>query len=223
MNAAIVLLQTTGVGLVLLGLFRARRVAGLAPLYVCVGVLQVLQAFLAGLFVEVAPGFQISVGSTVLFPGTLSAILAVYIREDAAEARKLIYGLVVGNLAASALAASITWGLDAGVVSPGAESLVAQMAQGGRVLLLGTLLLFADAILVPVVYESVAARGRALPLFVKVLIAMGLVLSFDALIFSSLIFGAEPEFGRILRSAFLGKGLAAVLYSAMLATYSTLR
>ena len=81
MNAAIVLLQTIGVGLVLLGLFRARRVVGLAPLYVCVGVLQVLQAFLAALFVEVLPGLQISIGSTVLFPATLGAILAVYIRD----------------------------------------------------------------------------------------------------------------------------------------------
>jgi diguanylate cyclase (GGDEF)-like protein len=221
MNAAIVLLQTAGVGLVLFGLFRARKAIGLAPLYVCIGVLQVLQAFLAGFFVEVMPGVAVSVGSTVLFPATLSAILAVYIREDAVEARKLIYGLVIGNLAASALSASLVWSADAGIGAPGTDALVAQLAQGGQVLLVGTLLLFADAVLVPAFYETVASRAPGLPLFAKILVALGLVLVADALIFSSLIFGVDADSGSILRSAVLGRGVVAVLHAAMLATYLT--
>src|SRR6185369_4983852 len=79
---------------VLLALFRARRLWGLAPVYTTVGVFYYLATLLAGTtFVKVTPELLLSPGSVALFPASLFAVLLVYIREDAEEARNMIYGL----------------------------------------------------------------------------------------------------------------------------------
>ena len=79
-----------------LGLFRARSVLGLSPLYIVMGGFQYLEATLS-LQVEVSPGSIIYPGSSVMFTAKLFAVLLVYIKEDALEARKLVYGLVLAN------------------------------------------------------------------------------------------------------------------------------
>src|SRR6187549_3445979 len=89
---------------VLLALFRARGALGLAPVYTTVGVLYYLATLLAGTtFVKVAPGLLMSPGSVALFPASLFAVLLIYIREDAKEARNMIYALLVANVIASLL------------------------------------------------------------------------------------------------------------------------
>src|SRR5438093_2187005 len=88
----------------LLGLFRLRRKLGLVPFYMALAGMQQLQTLLAlTVYVQVVPGIAISPGSTVLFTGMLFTILLVYIREDAPEARKLIYGLLAANLTVAIL------------------------------------------------------------------------------------------------------------------------
>src|SRR5215813_8482214 len=88
----------------LLGLFRLRHKIGLVPFYMALAGLQQLQTVLAlTVYVQIVPGIAISPGSTVLFTGMLFTILLVYIREDAAEARKLIYGLLAANLTVATL------------------------------------------------------------------------------------------------------------------------
>src|SRR5207249_5209233 len=88
----------------LLGLFRLRHKLGLVPFYMALAGLQQLQTLLAlTVYVQIVPGIAISPGSTVLFTGMLFTILLVYIREDASEARRLIYGLVAANLTVAIL------------------------------------------------------------------------------------------------------------------------
>ena len=89
---------------VLLGLFSLRRFFGLAPVYTTVGVFYYLATLLAGTtFVRVTPELLMSPGSVALFPASLFAVLLVYIREDAKEARNMIYGLLAANVSASVL------------------------------------------------------------------------------------------------------------------------
>src|SRR4051812_9294347 len=89
---------------VLLALFSARRVFGLASLYTTVGVFYYLATLLASTtFVAVSPGLLVSPGSVALFPASLFAVLLVYIREDAREARNMIYALLAANVSASLL------------------------------------------------------------------------------------------------------------------------
>ena len=86
---ALFIVESLIIGTVLLGFFRLRQRFGLALLYVTLGAFQYLQSSLAGnLTVEFLPGMGISPGSAIMFSATLFAILLVYLREDATEARK---------------------------------------------------------------------------------------------------------------------------------------
>ena len=60
------------------------------------GGFQYLEATLS-LQVSLWPGFSIYPGSSVMFTTNLFAVLLVYMKEDALEARKLVYGLVLAN------------------------------------------------------------------------------------------------------------------------------
>jgi len=79
----------------LMVLFRLRFRFGLTPLYITLGVFQPIQVFLASsIYAEILPGVVVSPGSVIMFTASLFAILLVYIREDALEARKAIYGIM---------------------------------------------------------------------------------------------------------------------------------
>ena len=95
-------LEAALMALIVLSLFRARTVLGLTPLYIVLGGLQYLEATL-NLRVEVMPGIWMYPASTVLFTATLVSVLLIYLKEDAVEARKLVYGLVLANVAAAAI------------------------------------------------------------------------------------------------------------------------
>ena len=88
---------------IILGLFRARTTLGFTPLYIVLGGFQFLEATL-NLRAEIAPGFLWHPGSVVLFTATLVTVILIYLKGDAIEARKLLYGLVLANLAVSLIA-----------------------------------------------------------------------------------------------------------------------
>jgi hypothetical protein len=92
--------QAILIAILILVLFKLRKYLGLSPLYVTLGVFQPIQVLLASsIYVEIIPGVIISPGSVIMFSASLYAILLVYIRNDAIEARKVIYGIMIANLA----------------------------------------------------------------------------------------------------------------------------
>src|SRR3954468_8019926 len=93
---------------VLLALFRVRAAFGFVPIYVTAAILYQLANLTAGsVLIRVGPDLAVSPGSVVIFPAVLVVVLLVYIREDASEARKLIYGLLAGDLVVAALGVMI--------------------------------------------------------------------------------------------------------------------
>ena len=203
---------------VLLALFRARRVVGLASLYTTVGVFYYLATLLAATtFVKVAPGLLISPGSVALFPASLFAVLLVYIREDAREARSMIYGLLAANVSASLLGVLV--GLHLG--SPLAVKPIPLPPElfvfSPRLFVVGTLALFADTILIILAYEAVSRIVQ--PLFFRIWLSLALVLAFDTLLFVTGGFIEHPAYREILFSGIVGKLAAAVVYAAVLTLY----
>src|SRR5262249_53109110 len=133
----------------LLGLFRLRPKLGLVPFYMVLGGLQQLQTLLAlTVYLEVAPGIAISPGSTVLFTGMLFTILLVYIREDASEARKLIYGLLAANLTVAILSFFLGLHLNSRLLINPFALRQEIFFQGFRVMLVGTFALVVDVFLI---------------------------------------------------------------------------
>jgi len=202
---------------VLLALFSARGVLGLAPIYTTVGVFYYLATLLAGTtFVKVG-GLLMSPGSVALFPASLFAVLLVYIREDAQEARNMIYGLLAANVSASLLGLLVSQHLQ-GPLAFNPLALPPELfVQSPRLFIVGLLALFADAILIILVYEAVSRYVR--PLFLRIWLSLALVLVFDTLLFVTGGFVEHPAYREILLSGVLGKVAAAMVYTAALALY----
>ncbi len=202
----------------LLTLFSARRTIGLAPIYTTVGVIYYLATLLAGTtFVKVAPGLLVSPGSVALFPATLFAVLLIYIHEDAKEARNMIYGLLAANACASVLGLLVSQHLSGPLAFNPLSLPAALLVQSPRLFIVGMLALFADTILIILVYEAVARHVRAL--FPRMWIALALVLVFDTLLFVTGGFVEHPAYREILLSGMIGKVAAALVYAAALALY----
>lgn len=203
----------------LLAVFSLRRVFGLAALYTSVGVLYYLATLLAGTtFVRATPDVLLSPGSVALFPAALFAVLLVYIREDAKEARNMIYGLLAANVLAALLGLVVSQHLVPGPRTLNPHGLPAELfVQSPRLFVAGLVALFADTILIILAYEALARRVRVL--FVRAWAALALVLAFDTLVFVTGGFVEDPAYGRLLLSAIVGKVAAAVIYASALALY----
>jgi diguanylate cyclase (GGDEF)-like protein len=201
----------------LLGLFSLRRPIGVAPLYTTVGVLYYLATLLASsMFVKIG-GLLMSPGSVALFPASVFAVLLVYIREDAKEARNMIYGLLAANVAAAALGLLVGQHL-AGALAVNPLSLPRELfVQSPRLFVVGLLALFADAILVILVYEALSRHVR--PLFPRIWLSLAAVLAFDTVVFVSGGFFEHPAYRDILVSGIVGKAAAALIYALALALY----
>jgi diguanylate cyclase (GGDEF)-like protein len=203
----------------LLGLFRLRHRLGLVPFYMALGGMQQLQTLLALTFyVQIVPGIAISPGSSVLFTGMLFTILLVYIREDASEARKLIYGLLAANLSVATLSLLFGLHLKSGVLNNPFLLQQEIFSQSFRVMVVGALALVVDVFLILILYEAVA-KWITSSLFLRIYASMFLVLTVDTLLFVTGSFFEQTNYWSVLGSAIIGKACTAALYSAILTGY----
>ena len=219
-SAAVQLLAVEMLGLpvVVLALFWLRRYVGLSPLYVSLGMFQPLQVMLsASVYVEVSPGVAVTPG-VLLFASSLLAILLVYIREDASEVRKIVYGVLGANLTMTLvlLVAAVQ------LRTPGTDNLlglpVGIFRQSARVSVVGTLLLVADVAMLILFYTAAVRLFPRAPLL-RVWATLSAVLLFDALAFTSGVFFERADFSSLLTSGVLVKLAIAMVYSACLVTY----
>ena len=205
--------------LLVLALFRIRSRFGLSPLYVTLGVFQPIQVILASsIYVELFPGIVVSPGSVIMFTASLFAVLLVYIQEDAIETRKAIYGIMLANLTMTLLLSVFGLQLD----RPETLNLLKLpreiFNQSARVMLTGTIVLFADVILIIYVYEMIS-RWIKKNLFLRIYLTIGAILVFDSLSFYTGAFYGQSNYSSILISGIIGKLGMAVFYAAALTVY----
>ena len=159
------------VAILLLSLFRLRTFFGLGLLYISLGAFQFLQSIAASAFsVEIFPNMIVSSGSMVLFTGSLFAVLIVYIREDAIEARKVIYGLIAANLSIALLMVLFTLSIDDFRVNNIYNLPQELFLQNSLVLALGTIILLLDTFAIIFIYETISKYISTL--FLRILITM---------------------------------------------------
>jgi len=203
---------------VLAALFRARHRIGIGAFFCALGVMHFLETYLASiLYVSLPFDIVASPGSTVLFTGKLMLLLLVYIREDAVVVRQPIYGLLIGNLLLFALAFLTR--------QHGAETLAANrhadfgfLDEMGALMVWGTLILFADCIMMILIYERSRAflGGRVLA---RLALTGALVLSFDQVAFyAGLCFLTGAPLA-VLFGGWVSKMAAVAIYSGLGAAY----
>jgi diguanylate cyclase (GGDEF)-like protein len=208
-------LEAAVMSLIVLGLFRVRTILGLTPLYIVLGGLQYLETTLS-LRVEVMPGVTLYPASIVMFPTTLASVLLIYVKDDAIEARKLVYGLVLANLAAALLSLLIGWHLALPGTIP--SNLRPQDFLGSAwISTVGTSVLFIDVIGIILCYEYFAKffHGLFLPFF----LSLFAIVAFDNVIFMAMVHGGQPNVLNLLRFGFAGKAIAALFYSVVFWLY----
>lgn len=202
--------------LLVLGLFRSRTLLGLSPLYIVIGGFQYLEASL-GLRVDVAPGWALYPASTVMFTATLLALLLVYIKEETREARKLVYGLVLANAGLSLISMIVS----EHVRIPGSTVPVGlttgSLQANAWVGLVGTVLLFLDAVGIVLVYEFVSRYTRNM--FARTAVALVVIGAFDSVFFTLAVQQGRPELPALMLSAVVGKTVAVLFYAAALTLY----
>ncbi len=203
---------------VLAGLFRARHRLGIGAFFCALGVMHFLETYLASiLYVALPFGIVASPGSTVLFTGKLMLLLLVYIREDAVVVRQPIYGLLIGNLLLFALA-FLTRQHGAAALAADRQADFAFLDEMGALMVWGTLILFADCIMMILLYERLRKPFGDYVL-ARLLLTGALILSFDQVAFYAglrYLTGAPLS---VLFGGWVAKMAAVALYSVLGAVY----
>jgi diguanylate cyclase (GGDEF)-like protein len=211
--------EATCTALVLLGLLRARKLLGLAPVFMVLGVLFHMAGFLAGtLYVRVTPTLVMSPGSVVLFPANILVVLFAYVHGDVYEARKVIYGLFAANIVTVALGGFIALHLQSSATINPFQLSPAMFVGNPRIALVGASVLFADTFLIVVLYEWLRRKLRGLSLL-PIWLSTLLVLTLDTLLFVTGSFAESPAFGSILLSGLVGKCAVGSFYALLLYGY----
>src|SRR5581483_5628426 len=217
----ILLLCGEGVVIVaaLLLMFHLRALFGLVPVYIAVATIyQLANLTASSVYIQIRPDLVLSPGSVVIFPAVLVVVLLLYIREDAEEARKLIYGLLAGDLVAALLGLLIAQHFHSSLfVNPQAVPMGVFLQQP-RILIVGTLALFADTVLIILVYESLS-RTVFRSMFVQISASLVIVLLFDTVLFVTGTFVETPSYVPILVSDAIGKAAAGVFYAVPVTLY----
>jgi diguanylate cyclase (GGDEF)-like protein len=163
---------------VLAALFRARGRIGIGAFFCALGVMHFLETYLATvMYVPLPFGIVASPGSVVLFSGKLMLLLLVYIREDAIVVRQPIYGLLLGNLLLIALAAVMRLH-GAGSFTADHHSDFGFLDEMGSLMVCGTLILFADCLMMILLYERLRTPTGG-HLLLRLALTGAAVLSFD--------------------------------------------
>ncbi len=212
---ALLALEASVMAVIILSLFRARTLLGLTPLYIVLGGFQFLAATL-NLRVEVARDVWLNPGSTILFTATLVTVLLIYVKEDAIEARKLVYGLVLANASVAIVSLLIGWQL----AIPGATSTgmgLPDFVAGSRIAAAGTTLLLIDVLGIILLYEFISKVIA--PPFVRFYLSLVAIVAFDNACFTTLFQWGRPDLVTLIATGFAGKAIAAFFYSVVVWSY----
>ncbi len=207
------------ISLMVLFLFHMRSRFGLSPLYITLGVFQPVQTILAAtVYVEILPGVIVSPGSVIMFTASLFVILLVYIFEDVTETRKAVYGIVFANLIMTLLL--MIFGAQLGLLHTvnflnlSREVLI----RTARIMLTGTIVLFADTVILILVYEAIW-RLITRNIFLRIYLTITIVLIFDSLVFTTGVFYGQPDYLTLLTSGIIGKVVMATFFALALTVY----
>lgn len=211
----LLVLEAAVMSALVLGLFRLRTIFGLSPLYIVMGGFQYLEATLS-LQVSLWPGFSVYPGSSVMFTANLFAVLLVYLKEDALEARKLVYGLVMANAGLTLVSLLVS----AHFLLPGETTTTMtgrEFVHNAQIAIVGAALLFADVVGIILVYEYVS-RFTAI-IYVRLVLALLAVVAVDNFFFAGFLRYGRDDFWQTMLAGLVAKAGATLFYAAALWVY----
>ena len=213
----LLVLEAALMSTLVLALFRARGVLGLSPLYIVMGGFQYLEATLS-VQVELWPGgLAVYPGSSVMFTANLFAMLLVYLKEDAQEARKLVYGLVLANAGLMLVSLLVSAHFLVPGALAGSSMTASDFINNAQIAIVGASLLLVDVIGIILVYEYVSRFVPAF--FVRALVALLVIVAFDNFFFQGFLRWGQDDFWPSMTAGLVAKAGAAVFYATVLWGY----
>lgn len=207
-NALFIFVQVAIVAAAIYLAFGLRRQLGLTGIYLVVGSLQALATMAAvAVRVKIWDGFLINPGGTVIFMGVLLIVLLIYVVEDANEAKRIIYGLLIASAAVGLLL--MTLSVQSGPEGSGA------LQRAGEILIFGTLVLWADTLLLILSFDGIARIGIRRPAL-RAWLCMSIVAVLDAAMISWFVYSGATAF-RSFAALLIGKLIVTVPYSFLFA------
>lgn len=201
----------------MVGLLHQRHRIGIGVFIAALGVMHFLETYLAAVFYIKLPFGVISPGSSVLFAGKLIMILLLYVKEDASIVRAPIYGLLAGNFLTVGLALLLQYHDTVGVV-PGRVADIGFIDEMGWLMLLGTTLLYIDALAIILLYERLG-RVVKYAIGLRFFICGAVVLTFDQIAFYSALNVLNGAPFSVFWGGWIAKMLAAAVFSTLTAIY----
>ena len=202
---------------VMVGLLHMRHRLGLGVFLSALGVLHFIETYLAAVFYVDLPTGSISPGSVVLFSGKLMMILLLFVKEDAATVRQPIYGLLAGNFLTVVLG-FILRQHDMTLLPGGRAADFGFIDEMGGLMVWGTLLLYADSILIILLYERTGRWLRRWP-GTRFFICGATILTFDQIGFYLALHALTGAPLQVLWGGWIAKMAAALFYAVLLGTY----
>ncbi|MDH6268669.1 diguanylate cyclase (GGDEF)-like protein [Rhizobium sp. SG_E_25_P2] len=195
--------------------WRARL--GIGVMMTVLGVMHFLETYLAARFYVMTPFGMASPGSILFYSGKLVMILMIYIREDAATVRQLIYGLLGGNTICLLFAFVLRLHTGLGL-APGAMPDTDFLDQMGVLMVWGTALLYIESIGVILLYEALGRwMGRSpAP---RLWLASVLALIFDQIGFYAVLRLLYDAPISVFWASLTGKCFFAFVYAVLAAFY----
>jgi diguanylate cyclase (GGDEF)-like protein len=211
-------LESGFVGFVLLAAYRLRDRIGPAPAYVLFGIVFLYASFFAeDFYIEVTPWLGLAPGCTVLLPAVLFFVLVVHLTSGAVEARRLIYGVSLTNIALLPIGLFAALQLRSPAVVNPYHLVPALFTAQPRIMIASATVLLFDTLLIVLTYECVSRSTRSI--YLRVALALMITLAFDSLVFVTLTEIENPAYGDLLLSQIVGKTVAALLYAGVMAAY----
>lgn len=198
-------------------LFRLRRTIGIGVFLCAIGVMHFLETYLASSFYVELPFGLVSPGSSILFAGKLVMLLLLYIKEDALAVRQPIYGLMFGNLLTIGLVLILRIH-DVAPLPDGRLPDIGFVDQMGWLMVLGTSLLFVDAILMILLYEKLGSSLGHFR-FPRVFASVAAILTFDQVGFYLALLAVAGAPIEVFLGGWAAKMAAAVIFSGLLCAY----
>jgi diguanylate cyclase (GGDEF)-like protein len=154
-----------------------------------------------------------------MFTANLFAVLLVYLKEDATEARKLVYGLVLANagLTLVSLLVSAHFVLPGGGVNGSAAMGAGEFVNNAKVAMVGAALLLVDVLGIILVYEFISRHVSSF--YLRILSSLLIIVVFDNLLFVGFLSYGTPGFWQSMVNGMFAKTGATVFYATTLWCY----
>ena len=221
MNAlSIFIIETIFLGLVILFLHRLRKIFGIGLLIILIGSIQFFQNLLASsVYNTIYNKIIVSPGSSILFTSSLFAVLLIFHSENLLKTRTVIFGLMVCNIVLTILSVFTSLQLKLDDNSTNVEFLESILNLDIIIFMTGTILLFIDAMLLIVVYEFLNLKLSSNYLYIKILIPLSLISTFDSLVFYGINFFSLNDISNLLISSIVGKQIVVIIFTTMMYIY----